>query len=203
MNTFSNILSVVFKILSVIVSVYTLLCFIRIILTWIPNASYSKFASFLSNICDPYLNLFNRIRWLTVGNFNFSPALALCLLGAASTILANFSHQGKYTIGIILAMVLTLVWSIISSLLVFFIILLVIRIILIIANKSSYSGSMLDQIDRSLSPLVYRIAGTFTNKRNMPYKKALIIASIVLLLVEIAGTLITNFLAGLLGNLPF
>lgn len=196
-------LSIIFRILAAVVSLYTLLCFIRIILTWIPSLSYSKFTRFLASICDPYLNLFHGIRWLVFGSFDFSPAVALCLLGAASTLLSNFSHQGYFSLGMILAMILSLIWSIISSLLVFFIILLIIRAIMLASNRNGYSGSLLDQVDRSITPIVYRIACTFSAKKNMSYKKALIISTVVLVIILAAGTVLINYLSTLIQGIPF
>ena len=202
MNGGSSALSIIFRILSAVVSIYTLLCFIRIILTWIPNAAYSGFTRFLSKVCDPYLNLFHGIRWLVFGSFDFSPAVALCLLGAASTLLANFSHQGYFSLGMILAMIVSLVWSIASSLLVFFIILLIVRLIMLASNKNGYAGSLLDQVDRSISPIVYRIAGTFSANKNMPYKKALIVSAVVIGICLIIGSVLFSYLGSLLQNLP-
>lgn len=196
-----QVLSIVFRVLSGIVSVYTLLCFIRIILTWIPNAEYSSFTRFLAKVCDPYLNIFNRIHWLTIGSFNFSPALALCLLSALSALLINFSNQGTITVGMLLSLLLTLIWSIFSSIIIFFIIILAVRLILLLANKDGYVGSLLDQVDRSITPFVYRIACTFSFKKNMPYKNALIIALIVLVIFMIVASILVNHLGFILNNL--
>ena len=111
------------RIISSLISVYTFLCFIRIILTWIPGMSYNKVTNILASICDPYLNLFRNIKWLTIGSFNFSPALALCLLGAASMLLTHFSHQGRISVGIILSLIVQIIWVMIHSIILFFMIL--------------------------------------------------------------------------------
>ncbi|MFA6938550.1 MAG: YggT family protein [Treponema sp.] len=199
----NSVVSTIFRVLSALVSIYTLLCFIRIILTWIPGLSYTKFGQFLAKVCDPYLNLFRKIRWLIIGSFDFSPAVGLCILGAVSTLFANFSHTGKFSLGSVLSMVLSLVWSIFSSLIVFFIILLLIRWIMILVSKKNYSGPIFDQIDRSISPFVYKIASTFNKSQNMSYKTALILSAVILVLILIASSLIINFLASLLASLPF
>ena len=69
-----------FQLLASVISFYTMVCFVRILLTWIPSAQYSKFGRILASICDPYLNLFRGLRFLRVGMFDLSPAVALCLL---------------------------------------------------------------------------------------------------------------------------
>ena len=47
--------------ISQIISIYSILCFARILLSWIPSLSYSKVTQFLAKICDPYLNLFRKL----------------------------------------------------------------------------------------------------------------------------------------------
>ena len=55
---FINIL----RVASVLISFYTLILFVRVILSWIPSLEYSKFGKVLAEICDPYLNLYKKIR---------------------------------------------------------------------------------------------------------------------------------------------
>ena len=52
----------ILRIISAFLSLYSLLCLLRIIITWIPNYSYSKPADILAQICDPYMNLFRGIK---------------------------------------------------------------------------------------------------------------------------------------------
>ena len=79
----------IFSIVSFVVSVYALMCFLRILLTWVPSLSYSRFSRFLGKICDPYLNIFRGIKWLRLGSFDFSAALGLCILGVLATMLSR------------------------------------------------------------------------------------------------------------------
>ena len=62
------------------ISFYLLLLFIRVLLTWFPNISWSNqpFAV-LSQITDPYLNLFRSII-PPLGGMDFSPMLAFIAL---------------------------------------------------------------------------------------------------------------------------
>ena len=197
MNTF-------FGIAASLLSIYSFLCFFRIILTWVPEMSYSKVSQVLSNICDPYMNRFRGIRWLRMGSFDFSPALALCLLGALSSLFNMLAHGGRISIGMILAMATQIIFSIISSLLVFVIIIFAVRLILILVRKNEYySGSyMLNQLDSSISPLVYRIARTFSAGRRLTYKAALIISIIALIATILVMNVISGILINLLINLP-
>lgn len=179
----------ILRIISAFLSLYSLLCLLRIIITWIPNYSYSKPADILAQICDPYMNLFRGIKWLRFGSFDFSPALALCILDAGSQLFSSLANGGYINLQMILAMVLGIFFSILSSLIFFLIILFAIRLILIMINKDSYntSGFMANQIDSSISPIVYRIARTFAmGSRRITYKAALIISIIALLFLQFA-----------------
>ena len=101
----------ILRIFSAFLSLYSLLCLLRIIITWIPNYSYSKPADILAQICDPYMNLFRGIKWLRFGSFDFSPALALCILGAGSQLFSSLANGGYINLQMILAMILGIFFS--------------------------------------------------------------------------------------------
>ena len=197
-------MNVIFGIIATVLAIYSLLCFFRIILTWIPEMSYSKAAQFLAGICDPYMNIFRGIKWLRMGSFDFSPALGLCLLGAFSSLFKMLSNGGMISIGMIIAMGIQIISSIISSLLTFIIIVFAVRLLVILMNRNNYNPSsfMLNQLDSSISPLVYRIAKTFTAGRNLTYKTALIISIVSLVAANIIFTFISNILINIVANLP-
>ena len=190
----------ILRIISAFLSLYSLLCLLRIIITWIPNYSYSKPADILAQICDPYMNLFRGIKWIRFGSFDFSPALALCILGAGSQLFSSLANGGYINLQMILAMILGIFFSILSSLIFFLIILFAIRLILIMINKDSYntSGFMANQIDSSISPIVYRIARTFAMGRRITYKAALIISIIALLFLQFALRILLAFILSII-----
>jgi len=180
-----------------------MLCFIRIMLTWIPGASYSSFGRFLSSICDPYLNLFRGIRWLRFSNFDFTPAIALCILIALSTVFGNFALTRTISLGSILAILVRLSWSIFSSFIGFIAIVLAVRLVIMFLHKDSgYYGSIWEQVDHALSPFVFRITNVFSGGRPVPYRNALITGLIILILMQIGGSIIINTIASLLLQLP-
>jgi YggT family protein len=196
-------ITTIFKLLATTISIYTMLCFIRIMLTWIPGASYSSFGRFLSGICDPYLNLFRGIRWLRFSNFDFTPAIALCILIALSTVFGNFALTRTISLGSILAILVRLSWSIFSSFIGFIAIVLAVRLVIMFLHKDSgYYGSIWEQVDHALSPFVFRITNVFSGGRPVPYKNALITGLIILILMQIGGSIIINTIAALLLQLP-
>jgi YggT family protein len=76
--------------------VYLVLIFIRIIMSWIPRMPYNRYLaavlSFVSDVTDPYLNLFRRflppVR-LGPGALDLSPIVATFVLIIVSRIVAN------------------------------------------------------------------------------------------------------------------
>lgn len=194
-------ISRLFQLLSSAISLYTMICFVRIILTWIPSLQYSSFGRILSAICDPYLNLFRGLRFLRIGMFDLSPALALCVLIAASSILGNIALTQSFTLGGLLAIVLYLLWSVVSSILGFLIILLTIRLIVLLMRKDGY-GSIWDSLDRTLNPIAFRMTSLFTRGRPTPYKNALILAIVTAGAIWIALRVTVTLLIGFCQQLP-
>jgi len=76
--------------------VYLVLIFIRIILSWIPRIPYNRvlqaFLTFVSDVTDPYLNLFRRILppvRMGPGALDLSPIVATFVLIIVSSIVSN------------------------------------------------------------------------------------------------------------------
>jgi YggT family protein len=76
--------------------VYLVLIFIRIIMSWIPRMPYNRYLSaalkFVSDVTDPYLNLFRRVLppvRLGPGALDLSPIVATFVLIIVSSIVAN------------------------------------------------------------------------------------------------------------------
>jgi YggT family protein len=81
---------------STLALVYLVLIFIRIIMSWIPRIPYNRFLAgflkFVSDVTDPYLNLFRRflppVR-LGPGALDLSPIVATFVLLIVSSIVAG------------------------------------------------------------------------------------------------------------------
>jgi YggT family protein len=68
------------NVISTFIGIYTLLLVIRVLLTWFPNVNwFDPPFSVLSQLTDPYLNLFRSII-PPLGGMDFSPMLAIILL---------------------------------------------------------------------------------------------------------------------------
>jgi len=76
--------------------VYLVLIFIRIIMSWIPRMPYNRYLSaalgFVTDVTDPYLNLFRRVLLpvrLGPGALDLSPIVATFVLLIVSGIVAS------------------------------------------------------------------------------------------------------------------
>lgn len=73
------------------IQIYSTLLIIRVLLSWFPNINwYNQPFAALSQISDPYLNLFRSII-PPLGGMDFSPILAFLLLNLLSSLLASLS----------------------------------------------------------------------------------------------------------------
>ena len=197
--------SVIMNLLANIVSIYAIMCFVRIILTWIPSLAYSRGVRILASACDPFLDRFRHRKWLILGSFDFGPAVALCVLGAVSSILGAIARGGRFSFSWLIAYVVSMLWTIISSVIGFIILLLVIRLIIILVKgEGSYeSNPILYQLDSTLSSVSYRITNTFTGGKRVSYKTALITAIVALIIINIVGGIIFAMIARFITGLPF
>ncbi|MDE7140447.1 MAG: YggT family protein [Treponemataceae bacterium] len=190
-----------FLIIAQVISLYTLLCTIRVLLTWFPRAQYTAFGRILASLCDPYLNLFRRLRFLRISMFDLSPAVALCVLIAVSHVLGNLAAARSFTLGGLLATVLYLLQSIVFSVFGFLMLLLVIRLVVLLLRKDRY-GSLWDSLDHSLSPIVFRMTAPFTRGRPTSYKTALIVAIVATIVLMIMLRIVMAMLIVFCHRLP-
>ena len=137
-------------------SLYMILIFIRIMLTWFSGVGYGKPVELLSNITDPYLNWFRRFPILRTAALDLSPIAALAILSVVNNIFMTLARHGSITMGFILGLLLSIVWSAASFILGFFLIILVLRFIAYLTNRNVY-GFFWRIIDTLSRPILFRI----------------------------------------------
>ena len=193
----------IFSTLATVLSIYSLLCTIRIILTWIPGVSYNV-TSFFSKICDPYLNYFSKRGWLRFGAIDFSPFLSLGILTVLTTLCNSIAQTGFLSFALILALFIQMIWNVISSILGFFLIFLIVRFIFLLIQNNSYGASNIwRQIDYVINPIVYKIANTFSHGRMISYKTAILVSIISIFFSYLGGIFIINAILRLIQYIPF
>jgi YggT family protein len=189
------------RFIGAVISVYMLLIFIRIFLTWFSGPSIGKPAQILAQITDPYLNYFRRIRFLRTDRFDFSPVIAIIVLSIFSNIAYRLAVFGSITLGIILAVVASALWSAFSFFLLFFLILIVVRFVALIAGANTVRPIWLT-LDQILQPFVYRITSLITRVKTLNYQHSLLFCGGILLLIFIAGGFLIRAVTDLLLRLP-
>ncbi len=87
--------------INTLVLVYLVLIFIRILTSWIPRMPYNRylaaFLKFVSDVTDPYLNLFRRILppvRVGPGALDLSPIVATFVLIIVSSIVVGLIRPG-------------------------------------------------------------------------------------------------------------
>ncbi len=193
----------ILSIIAAVLSLYTLLCFIYILMSWFPGAKFTSFGRGLSAICEPYMNIFKRLSFLRIGNIDFSPIVSLGILSLASAILAGIQRTGRIFLGGILGTILNSIWSIASSILAIFAFLVLIRWIVLLVSKgrTSYDSGW-NQVDILLNKFTYKVAGTFT-KKPINYQTSLLITWISLFIFLGVGYVLITILTNLCFRMPF
>lgn len=190
-----------FKILASAVSIYEILCFIYIIMGWFPGARYTRFGNIMSQICEPFLSFFRRFP-IRIGMVDFSPILAFGALALASSIFGDIARYGVLRLGVLLASLLQICWSLFSSLITVFNIILVIRLVVHLAGKD-FSSQIWRSLDQIISPVQSRITSRLFKNRFRTYRAQLAITLCVCIIVQVLGSWLSGFLASILVKIPF
>ncbi|MDR2897819.1 MAG: YggT family protein [Spirochaetaceae bacterium] len=197
-------MTVIFSLLSALsslISIYTLICFARIIITWFPSVRDSRAGVILGNICDPYLNLFRRFSLLRRGGLDFTPVIAIGVLMIASSILSSIVVAGKISLGVISGIVVGMIWSTVAAFLNIILLVMAIRLVFDLLNKDGGSP-VWASLDAFLNPVISSLTGVFFRNRFRTYRTSLITALVVLFVIRVSGELAVRLIAGLLFSLP-
>jgi YggT family protein len=192
----------ILRVVGGVLSVYMLLLFIRILLTWFSGPSLGKPQEVLTRITDPYLNIFRRITFLRAGQIDFSPMAAIISLVIVLNIVNRLRFYGEISVGIVLALIVAAVWSAAFFVLGFFIILTVVRFISVLVGGTSFSPFW-QTIDLMVNPMLAFIQQKVLRGRQVSYKSGLGIGILVLLAAAVIGRIIVNLLVGALQRIPF
>ncbi|MFO8065054.1 MAG: YggT family protein [Spirochaetota bacterium] len=191
----------IMRVISTAISIYMLIIFVRIVMTWVQGVSYGRAMYVLSRITDPYLNIFRGLRFLQIGYMDFSPIAAIITLSIVSNITTQIAYAGTVTLGKVLAFTLSAVASAFFFFLTLFLILTVIRVLGIFLGANS-TGRFWITLDRILQPLTFRLLERIGRSESLTYPQALMAFAGALLLVIVLGRYLAGIAIGALGNLP-
>ena len=179
-----------------LINAYLFLCFIKILLSWVPSAAYSSFGRVLSSICDPYLNWFRRFRFTRIGMVDFSPILSLGILSIAAQLITSILATGTISLWAVVVSIIQLIWSFVSFILNLLIIFLIIRLGYDLFGSSN-SSPFWYNLDRFLSPVIAKTTSLFQRKP-LQYRTRLVLTIILIFLLRIVlglffGSLVLQF----------
>jgi YggT family protein len=181
---------------------YMLLIFIRVMLSWFNASSLGRPVELLGRITDPYLDWWRRFPILRTGFLDLSPIAAMAALSLVQTACGIAARYGRISLGILLAIVLQAVWSVLSFVLAFFIIVLLLRLIAYLSNRNIYS-TFWRIVDSVSQPVLYRITRIFFRRRLINYLAGILLSIGVLAALEIGGHFLAALLTGIFQRLPF
>ena len=193
----------IFAGLSQLVQLYSLVCVVYILLTWIPSLRYSPFGRALASVCEPFLRLFSRFRFTRVGMVDFSPILALGALSVVSMALRRFAYTDRFSFAFILAGLVQVVWSFFSYLLTILLIFLAARIIYDLFFSRNVRGPFWIMLDNFLNPIISFASQIFFRSGGAMYRTRLIVTFACALVVRVGGGILANMLTVLAASIPF
>ena len=82
-------MAVFIQMVSFLFQVYTLMLFIRILSSWVPQVQEYRIMQFICYYTDPYLNIFRRFV-PPLGMFDLSPIVAFLCLSFIQNLVLNF-----------------------------------------------------------------------------------------------------------------
>ena len=190
-----------FGLLGTLTSIYMMIIFFRVILTWFSGMSDSRVLEIISKITDPYLNWFRRFGSFRVGNLDLSVLIAFGALSLLNRVFTSLALHGTISIGIILAMILQAAWGIISFLIGFMIVILVLRFIAHLSGQDGYSYFW--RIIYSISqPVLLWFNGILFKDRIINFGASVIISIAIMGLGYFIFRVLVILVSSLLFNLP-
>ena len=195
-------MQIIFGILTGLLGIYFLLIIIRIILTWFSGGYYGRPAEILALITDPYLDWWRRRLNLRAGYLDLSPIVAMAALSVAQNICFRISKTERITIGVLLSVCLSALWSAVSFILGFCVVVLVLRLIAYLVNANMF-GLFWRVIDSISRPLLYRVSRIIFGRRIVRFTTSIIITILVLTALWIGGKIVIDLVSTLFDKLPF
>ena len=179
-----------------LLNVYSILIWVRIILSWIfPNPSRQNWIYWIGRIVDPYLKAFQN-KTSVIGRLDFSPILAVGTLYVVDSILQYYGYYGTITLSMFLYVFLAAFWN--YGLSIYFWILFFALVFKTIASfsRSPQMWGMADGIGSAARP-VTDFVRSFAKNRILSERTVNLISLALVLIVWF----MVKYLVGWLGTL--
>ncbi|HOE89472.1 MAG TPA: YggT family protein [Sphaerochaeta sp.] len=193
-----TVLMTIANLLASLLSLYSLLIWIRIILSWLKTGTENPLAYYLGKIVDPYLSWFKGIRSLVRPRFDLTPLVALAVLSVIQSLLRLFGSYGTITVTMVIALLLQTLYSyIVHPILFFFFILFVVRLYFCY-KRSIHSITYIALLDSLIGGLLDWTHRTFYARQTVNDRKLVISSLVVLIIAWIGSSLLLRLLLSLL-----
>jgi YggT family protein len=189
------------RIISLAASIYLMLIFFRILISWFSGVEFGKPYRMLASVTDPYLNYFRRYRFMQVGAVDLSPLAGMLVLVVVADVFSTFARTGAISLGIILAIILESLWGVIGFVLTLFTVLVVIRFVAALMNASTVHP-FIRTVDMIITPVMNLIHRSLFRNRFLTFRMGLAITGALLIAANLLGSFLVAELAVLLRALP-
>ncbi len=202
-----NVLMSIASIVATLLSFYSLLIWLRIILTWIRvpgQTQENPLAYYIGKVVDPYLSWFRGISSLKRSHIDLTPLVALAVLSVVQSMLRFYGAYGTITIGMVVALILQTLWSyLLSPVFWFLIILLGFRLFFFCYKRSAKTISYITMLDSLIGGVLNWVQRIFYPKRTINDRQLVTTAMVFFIVLYIAASFVLRFLVNFFGNLSF
>jgi YggT family protein len=109
--------------------IYILLIFVRVLLAWLRPNMFNPIVRFVYASTDPYLRLFAGMRFLRIGNTDFTPILAFYFLYLLQELSYRVLFTGMFSFRLLFSVIIELLFRFVGFILLIFIITVGLRLI--------------------------------------------------------------------------
>jgi YggT family protein len=196
-----ELMRMIFGFLTAAAGVYSILIFIRIIISWFGGSVYGKPVDILNAVTDPYLDWWKRTLNLRIGFLDFSVLAAIAFISVLQSVFFSLSRYEMITLGRILAIVLMSFWNVVSFILGFCFLVIVLRLIAYLTSRNIYSPFW-QAVDSVSQPVLYRLNRIMFGNKIAGYLKGIILSLLLLAVIMIGGKIVMPLFASVLFRLP-
>jgi YggT family protein len=201
-----DVLMSIASIVASLLSFYSLLIWLRIILTWIRvpgQTQENPLAYYIGKVVDPYLSWFRGISSLRRSHLDLTPLVALAVLSVVQSMLRFYGAYGTITIGMVVALIIQTLWSYLLSPVFWFLIILLGFRLFFCYRRSARTISYITMLDSLIGGILNWVQRLFYPKRTINDRQLVTTALVFFIVLYIAASFAIRFLVNFFGNLSF
>ncbi len=192
--------------LAAIISLYSLLIWVRILLTWIrlPGQKVDNpLSHYLGKIVDPYLNLFKGISTFRRSHVDLTPLIALAALSVLQSILRLFGSFGKITLGMVLALMLSTLWSFLLSPILWLVMAMLGVRLFFCYKRGPNTMAYIKMIDSLIGGILNWVQRLIYKDKSINDRQLVLTSLIFFIVVYLASSVLIQFLVTFFAKLSF